>query len=123
MRNLKHHSNPGLDVLQRILKIVVPGYPDGAGAGFIKTAQQVHDGGFAAAGRADQRHFLSLRDLEAQILNDRFVHFIVERNMVEFNLTNQCVDYSGVIPVDYLGFGFQERKDAFKEATAFCISA
>ena len=63
--------------------------------GFVEAAQQVDDGGLAAAGRADQGDGLARLHPEGEVGQDRFAVLVVEVDMVEFDLALQRLGWDG----------------------------
>ncbi len=59
---------------------------DGAGLDVVEARDEADDGGFSAAGRADDAYELAGLDLEVEIGEDWVVGVVAEGDVVEFDL-------------------------------------
>ena len=82
---------------------VLPVDADRAGVHVIKPEQQPPDGGFARARGADQRHPLSRRHPQREILQDLAIGFVAEVHMVKHDLA--ALDLQGLGIGRILDFG------------------
>ena len=81
-RFLRHQRDRGAQAGERHVAHVLPIDAHGAAADVVESRQQIEDGGFARARRADQRHGFARRDGEAHA-RERRRFAIGERDVVE----------------------------------------
>ena len=76
----------GLDGVQRKIAVILPADLDAAVFGFIKAAEQVDDGRFAAAGGAYQGDRFAAFHQQVEVLQHRLFILVPEGDMVELDI-------------------------------------
>ena len=95
MRGLQNDAYPAVDGLQGVIRIISAVDADHAFFRFVEPAQQVNNGCLPAAGWADQGDHLARFHLERKICQDRFAVFVIEIDMVEFDLAQDRFGWYG----------------------------
>ncbi len=112
VRRLQHHADARLDGVQRQVGVVMPADQDAPAFGLIEAAQQVDDGGLAAAGGAHQGDGLAGLDVQVEVLDHRLVVLIPEVHMVENDVAADGARVNGIRLVLDLGRGIDQLEDA-----------
>ncbi len=114
VRSLQHDADAGLDVVHGQVGVIHPADADGAVLGFVEAAQQVDDGGLAAAGWSNQRDHLTRFHVQREIAEDGLILLVVEIHMIEFDLGEDRIRRLGDWLVLHIRDGVDEREDAFR---------
>ncbi len=109
VRRLQHHADARLDGLQRQVGVIMPADHDAPPLGFVKSAQQVDDGRFAAAGRTHQGDRLAAFHVQVEVFNDRLFIFVPEMHMLEIDIAADGAGVDGVGLVLDLGRWYRAR--------------
>ena len=112
MRRLQHHADARLDAVQREVAVVVPADAQDARLRLVEPADQVHDGGLAAAGRPDQRDRLPALDVQAEVGQHRLVGLVVEVHVVELDVAADGARIERAVLIGDVGLGVHQREDA-----------
>ena len=80
---LQHHPKMGAQLMAAERAGVHAVQPDHPAANLVEAHQQVDQRRLAAAGRADDRNFLTRLDREIEILDQRLVCLITKRHMLQ----------------------------------------
>ena len=112
VRRLQHHADARLDGFQRQVGVVVPADHDAPALGLVKAAQQVDDGGLAAAGGTHQGDGLAGLDVQVEVLDDRHFILVPEMHMLKDDIAADGARVDGVGLVLDLGRGIDQGEDA-----------
>ena len=85
-----------------------------AGLHVVKTQQQIHDGGFARTGAADQCHGFARRHGDIESGNAATALVVVEGHLLELNGALADVQTARAVPVGDGGFGVDHRIEALR---------
>jgi hypothetical protein len=83
-----------------------------AGAGVVEAGDQAHDGGFAAAGGADNTHRLTGRNAEAHVLEHGFFRIVGEGDVLKHDFQADCPRLACVGSLRHDHVGIENRLDA-----------